>query len=158
MWSSQPGCLPKTAVKTFPTEPLFSPALKCCTIRLRMEATIFTVPAVSATATDPAGNTSEFSACAPCNPFGYGPIIELLDANTLAWSAPSDVRWVMGDVAGLSTYATTDGGSLTAATTLDISTDNPAPGTTLYYLLRTQTCGSWQTAPAAQPPRDTTLP
>jgi hypothetical protein len=68
------------------------------------------------------------------------------------------VQWVKGEIAAVGTYATTGGGTLSGATSLDISGDEPAPATGLYYLVRLLGCGSWQSSPGAEPARDAALP
>jgi hypothetical protein len=116
---------------------------------------------VTATASDPAGNTSEFSACVSvvCSavvPFAQ--TIRAVDRTSLIWDDPADVRFVKGDLGAVATYTTTADGTLSAATALDISADAPAPGDGLYYLVKPENCGSWQTAPGAEPARDAALP
>jgi hypothetical protein len=77
------------------------------------------------------------------------------DASTLVWSSPADIRWFKGDLTGLSSYVMSAEGSLFGATSLDISADNPASGTGLYYLVRGQgPCDGWQTSLGAEPERD----
>jgi len=48
--------------------------------------------------------------------------------------------------------------TLLGAVALDMSTDAPATGQGLYYLVRPLGCGSWQSEPGAEPGRDTALP
>ena len=69
-----------------------------------------------------------------------------------------DSFFVRGDLAGVSSYSVSGSGSLPASTSLDISGDNPGTGAGLYYLLRDDPCGSWQTALGAEVDRDTNLP
>jgi hypothetical protein len=80
------------------------------------------------------------------------------DGSKLAWGTPKDIRWCKGDLAGLSSYATTGSGSLNGANELDISADDPAAGAGNYYIVREQGCGSYQTQPGAEPGRDARLP
>jgi hypothetical protein len=80
------------------------------------------------------------------------------DGNTLAWTTPMNIRWCKGDLASLSSYATTGAGSLNGATSVDISTDSPAAGAGIYYMVREQGCGSYQTLPGGEPGRDAQLP
>ena len=50
-------------------------------------------------------------------------------------------------------------GSLTGATSLDVTGDGASPGEGFYYLVKLAgDCGSWQTAPDAEPARDAALP
>ena len=117
--------------------------------------------AITATATDPANNTSEFSACftATCNTLVVlGQTVRALNNNILQWPAPAAVRFVKGDLAAVSGYSSTGDGTLFGATTLDISVDNPGSGDGMYYLVRPLGCGSWQTTPGNEPPRDGALP
>ena len=116
---------------------------------------------VVATATDLPGNTSEFSSCfaAICSALaGFGETITAPDRNSLIWSTAGDIRYVRGDLSGVSSYTTFDDGSAQGATSLDISVDNPGPGTGMYYVVKPLGCGSWQTSAAAQPARDAGLP
>ena len=119
--------------------------------------------AISATATDPTGSTSEFSACssaAPCSPleaFGEA-ILAAADGNSLFWTTPANVRFTKGELAAVGSYAPTGGGPLVAATSIDVSADAPGPGTGLWYLVRPEPCGSWQTALGAEPGRDDGAP
>jgi len=81
--------------------------------------------------------------------------------DTLVWSTAADVRWRKGDLDALhgpAGYDATGAGSLWNAMSLDISADEPAPGSGVYYLVREQGCGSWQTVPGAEPGRDAELP
>jgi parallel beta-helix repeat protein len=114
---------------------------------------------ITMTATDTAtADTSEFSACftaEPCTFVVFDQTVLAHDRNTLGWTDPSDANWLKGPIAEVGTYATTGGGVLAGAATLDISADNPGAGTGLYYLLRPSDCGSWQTSPGAEPDRDT---
>ena len=81
------------------------------------------------------------------------------DRNQLIWAGPADVELARGDLASVSSYGVTDSGTLDGATEMDISGDAPAAGAGLYYLVRyAHGCGSWQTAPGAEPDRDLVLP
>jgi hypothetical protein len=80
------------------------------------------------------------------------------DGDTLAWTTAKNVRWCTGDLDGLSSYTTTGAGSVNDATSLDISADSPAPGAGVYYMVREQGCGSYQTQPGGEPGRDVRLP
>ncbi|MCP3982289.1 MAG: DUF4838 domain-containing protein [bacterium] len=88
----------------------------------------------------------------------FGQTIFAIDGDTLAWGAATDVRWCKGELTGVSGYTTTGAGSLTAATSVDISGDVPSPGGGTYFMVREQGCGSWQTDPGEQPGRDAQLP
>ena len=117
--------------------------------------------AVTSTATDNFGTTSEFSACfsAVCSStVVFGQTVLAQDTSTLSWSLPEDVRYAKGTLADVGSYSTTGGGPLFAATSLDISIDAPAPNSGLYYAIRPLACGSWQTTPGAEPQRDDLLP
>ena len=63
-----------------------------------------------------------------------------------------------GDLASVAGYATTENGWRMSASSLDISGDDPAEGSGLYYVVKPLGCGSWQTVMGAQPGRDGTLP
>ena len=82
--------------------------------------------------------------------------ILLLDRNNLAWSTPADIAFVKGNIANLPTYRAWVRGVQTQATSLDASNDQPAPGEGVFYLVKLSgpPCGSWQTAPGAEPSRD----
>ena len=126
-----------------------------------LTATISDGEAITATATDPVDNTSEFSACvlAACREIvTFGQTLLAQSRDTLVWAAPANVHFVKGDLAGVDTYQTTVEGSLVAATMLDIALDDPAPETGLYFVLKPSGCGSWQTQPGAEPDRDASLP
>ena len=69
-----------------------------------------------------------------------------------------DVFFVRGNLASVSSYSYFDSGSMSAATSLDISGDNPGPGAGVYYVVREDPCGSWQTSSGAEPDRDNDLP
>lgn len=60
-------------------------------------------------------------------------------------------------LADVAIYGITATGELPGATTVDLSGDTPPAGEGLYYLVRSLACGSWHTAPAAEPPRDVAL-
>ena len=80
------------------------------------------------------------------------------DKNTLGWARALDISFIKGDLAQVADYVTTDDGSASGAVALDITTDQPAAGEGLYYLLRPLQCGSWQTGPYGEPRRDLMLP
>ena len=71
-----------------------------------------------------------------------------------------------GPLSGVSSYTTSAtanfGSGGLGFSSLDISGDNPAAGTGLYYVLRRTgsagNCGSWQTVIGAEPGRDLNLP
>ena len=116
---------------------------------------------ITATATDAAGNTSEFSACVTANCLEtaeFPETLEALDADTWVWATPGDVRYVKGDLTAVATYATTAAGTMFNVSSLDMSQDLPASGGGLYYLVQPLGCGSWQTEPGAEPARDAELP
>jgi hypothetical protein len=116
---------------------------------------------IVATATNPGGSTSEFSACftATCsNLVTFAHTITAQDKNTLLWSGPDDIRFARGDLADASTYTTTDDGFLLGVSSLDISADSPEPGSGLFYVVKPLGCGSWQTSLGAEPGRESGLP
>ena len=111
----------------------------------------------TATSTGASTDTSEFSECfaATClSTAVFGQTVVAPDKDTLSWGTPDHARFVKGDLAAVSSYLITGTGELPEATSLDISSDNPSPGDGLYYLIRSLACGSWQTAPGAEPGRD----
>ena len=82
-------------------------------------------------------------------------------SDTMSWGIAMDVRWRKGDLANLrgpAGYLAGDAGSLRIATSLDISGDHPSAGEGMYYLVREQGCGSWQTSLGSEPNRDADLP
>ena len=128
---------------------------------LVLDASVSNGESIAATATDPDGNTSEFSDCftASCSSLaGFGEMVLAPSKDALGWATAQDVRFCKGDLAGVSSYATTHDGWSLGETTLDISEDNPAVGSGLYYLVKPLGCGSWQTTPGSQPGRDGALP
>ena len=78
--------------------------------------------------------------------------------DALGWATAQDVRFCKGDLASVSSYATTHDRWLLGETTVDISVDNPAAGSGLFYLVKPLGCGSWETAPGSEPGRDGALP
>jgi parallel beta-helix repeat protein len=116
---------------------------------------------ITATATDPDGNTSEFSECftASCSSSAcFGEMMLAQSKDALGWTTAQDVRFCRGDLAGVSSYTTIHDRWLLGATSVDISGDDPAVGSGLYYLVKPLGCGSWETAPGSEPGRDSTLP
>ena len=116
---------------------------------------------ITATATDSIDNTSEFADCfvATCQSFvTLGQTIHAADKNTVVWAGANDVRFVMGDLVLVDTYANTDDGTLFGATSLDISEDQPDTGEGRYYLVRPLGCGSWQNVLGSEVGRDPALP
>lgn len=117
--------------------------------------------AITATATDPAGNTSEFAACrtATCSSkVVFDGTLRALDRTTMGWTPVRNVSWVKGPLSGVKTYVTTSSGMLFSATTLSAVGDNPAPNQGIYYLVRLSVCGSWQHVLGGNPNRDVVLP
>ena len=89
------------------------------------------------------------------------------DPDTLAWAYPVDGSFATGDLATVATYAAGDSGGFTAATSLDISNDDPAPGTGSWDLMKSVGGGgtacnevsTWTSGgPGELPGRDTALP
>jgi hypothetical protein len=87
----------------------------------------------------------------------FGETIFAISKNTIGWNSPTNVVHVKGDVSGLGSYTFTHQGTLIAATTLDISTDNTAVGNPRYFVVRPQCCGSWQTLVGTGAGRDSSL-
>jgi hypothetical protein len=86
-------------------------------------------------------------------------IVPQRNPDRLVWPFLTDVDFVQGPLPGVGSYTVSGAGSLFLAGALDISADNPLPGTGMYYLVKPRgTCGSWQTAPGAEPLRDAFLP
>ncbi|MCP3982254.1 MAG: hypothetical protein GY716_23360 [bacterium] len=116
---------------------------------------------VHATATNASGSSSELTCLTtmPCGLQTVGPTLVAPNRDRLEWGATLDVRYARGPLSGLSGYATDDLGLLASAGELDISSDTPAPGLGMYYLVREQACGSWQTTltPPGEPARDVNL-
>jgi len=122
---------------------------------------IFEPAAVTATATDPAGNTSEFSLCraTTCSSLVVlGQTLLAQSKNAMGWGVADDVTWVKGDLANVGTYTITGSGSVFGATSFSTATDNPVPDQGLYYVAAPEICGSWQNAPGSEPARDAALP
>jgi hypothetical protein len=116
---------------------------------------------LTATATSPSNATSESSACmtvTACAPQVFGQTILAATPDTLVWTNPVDLRWAKGPLTNVATYSITGTGLLFAASSLDTSGDNPGPGDGIYYLVRLQTCGSWQSSLGAESGRDLALP
>jgi hypothetical protein len=89
----------------------------------------------------------------------FGQMLIAADRNSLLWTIPVDVDFVRGDLRGVSNYALTENGSLTGATSLDVTVDGASPGEGFYYLVKLAgDCGSWETAPDAEPARNVALP
>jgi CSLREA domain-containing protein len=117
---------------------------------------------ITATATDPENNTSEFSAChaTTCSDLVVHQemIVASEDEEWMTWPTPADVHYAKGDLAGVAAHETFDDGWRMNVDALDISMDEPAPGTGIYYLVRPLGCGSWQTEIGAEPERDDDMP
>jgi parallel beta-helix repeat protein len=118
---------------------------------------------VTTTATSPGNSTSEFSTCVPvvdCSitPLVFGPTLLAVDKSMMGWGVTEDVRFVRGDLAGVSTYSIFDTGDRFETSTLDTSADNPGSGDGVWYLVRSICCGVWSTALGAEPDREATLP
>ena len=84
----------------------------------------------------------------------FGQTVLAPNKSILSWAAPDHVRFVKGDLANVSSYLITGTGELPMATSLNISSDHPVPGSGLYYLIRSTACGNWQTTPGAEPGRN----
>ena len=91
-------------------------------------------------------------------PVVFPQTIRAADETLLIWDSPADVFWARGDLSGVSSYQVTDTGTLIGSSSLDITFDNPPPGSGSFYLVRPDQCGGWQSAPGAEPDRDQSLP
>ncbi len=117
-------------------------------------------PVFTANATNPSGSTSEFSRCfVLCSQKDlFDQSIRAVDANSMSWTTPASVYFVVGNLASVGTYSTLREGFLTNATSVSTTFDLPTAGNGMYYLVRPEPCGSWQTADGAEPQRDVVLP
>ena len=115
---------------------------------------------ISATATGPDGDTSEFSSCrTACLDISvFGQTLRAPSPDELSWNDAADVRAVRGELAEVGIYGVLEELFLDSATSLDMSGDFPEQDKGFYYLVRLEICGSWQTEPDAEPDRDTMLP
>lgn len=135
--------------------------LGAATFSVSLTAPVQAGEMVAATATSTTNSTSEFSACAAasCSSVVVFPQTVLAaDKNHLTWAGAADVRWVKGDLSQVGSYTTLANGTMLGASGLDITADQPAAGTGLYYLMRPLVCGSWQSTAGSEPGRDSSLP
>ena len=103
-----------------------------------------------------------------CNYAVFTATVFAQDKNTLVWSPSSSNKMAKGPLSGVSSYITSatavNGSGGLSSGALDITGDNPASGTGLYYIIRKtgnagpMLCGSWQTVIGAEPGRDLSLP
>jgi hypothetical protein len=91
-------------------------------------------------------------------PAPFGQALVATDPETFSWALATDVVYVKGDLAGVSSYEVETSGLLMGATSLaDASV--PASGTGSWYLVRPGCLvGSWQSEVGAEPGRDEMLP
>ena len=83
-----------------------------------------------------------------------GQTVEATDKMTFEWSNATEVRFVRGELALLSTLVFNDSGSLADAVSF-VDTDEPRPGDGFYYLFAPDCDGrSYQTVLGAEPDRD----
>lgn len=88
----------------------------------------------------------------------FGQTLVASSKTDFAWSTSSDMEYVRGGLAGLSTYAVDLSGSGTGAVGFTDAA-MPALGTGFWYLVRLPApCGSWQSSPGAEPGRDPAIP
>jgi len=74
--------------------------------------------------------------CPSSSGVGGFPVVTAPNTNTLSWNGATDAEYARGDLATLASYTTTASGPLSAATSFDISSDNPSSGTASWYLFR----------------------
>ena len=98
--------------------------------------------------------TQSHADCEGGEPFGQ--TIRIDDPSVLDWAEIADVDYVKGDLSQVASYSSLVRGALPGTTFLDISNDNPAPGTGLFYLVKRSSppCGSWQTSAGTETDRD----
>ena len=81
-------------------------------------------------------------------------------SDVFSWDDPTDIEFVRGDLAGVTSYSTNDGEGLAAISSLTDETV-PTQGSGFYYLVKlggSCTVGSWQSSVGAEPGRDLALP
>lgn len=80
--------------------------------------------------------------------------------SAFGWGAVRDIEFAKGQLQQVPSYVIWARGRIPNATQIDISHDHPGPGSGLFYLVKTtgSPCGSWQTAPNAEPRRDSKIP
>lgn len=92
-------------------------------------------------------------------PAAFHEALMAVSPQALSWGAPADIDHVRGPLDQVSSYAMSEYGTLEAAVALDIGSDDPAIGEGMYYLVQYPApCGTWQSAPGAEPRRDEVLP
>jgi 5-methylthioadenosine/S-adenosylhomocysteine deaminase len=94
------------------------------------------------------------------DPVVFSQTLVATGVDTFTWGAPTDVKFVRGNLASMSTYLVDLTGTLSKATTLTDATV-PTTGSGFFYLVRPAgscSVGSWQSSAGAEPGRDAALP
>jgi hypothetical protein len=93
-------------------------------------------------------------------PFVFPEPIRFLDQFTIVWDTPAAVDYVWGYLSQVADYGELATWTHDAVTSVPAGTFFPIPeqGDTYHLIKPAGRCGSWQTAPGAEPERDAVLP